>query len=182
MQSPSYPNQQLVCYSTSANKARKRSKQDAPRSLNKFKEKQVRFAETSTLFLTSSKTNQEHESTWYTKQEVRGFKQSIRESSASLTRSYDAKVMRAIGYSVQQGITRPELQVQDVDSIRGLEHLLSPDVCKLLVQRRRATTTRVLEEQARQVCAGERDAAKIAAVSAKNSKFAVEWRQRISTF
>ncbi|KAL3804175.1 hypothetical protein HJC23_013694 [Cyclotella cryptica] len=181
MQTPSNLNQQLHC-GVNPSKSQKQSVRDSPRSyLPNPTKKQVRFSETSILLVTAPKTSCENEATWYNKNDIREFKQHSRELSASLVGTPDAKTMRFIGYSVQEGTDLPSLKVEDVDRIRGLEHLMCPDVCKVLLQRRRATIANVLEEQRRQELNGEHDAAKIALISSRNSRFAVEWRQRIAT-
>ncbi|KAL7482076.1 hypothetical protein ACHAW6_007761 [Cyclotella cf. meneghiniana] len=174
-------NQQNYC-GVNPSKSQKQSIRDTPRSfLPNPTKKQVRFSETSILLVTAPKTCCENEATWYNKNDIRAFKQHSRESSAALMGTQEAKMMRCIGYSVQEGTDLPDMKVEDVERIRGLEHLMSPDVCKVLLQRRRATIVKVLEEQRRQELAGEQDAAKIALISSRNSKFAVEWRQRIAT-
>lgn len=81
---------------------------------------------------------------------------------------------------MQEEIIQPKVKIEDVTSIRGLEHLLSRDVCKVLVRARTCTISRVLDEQAWQTHTGKYDAAKLAAVSLKSSKFAVDWRRLIA--
>ena len=173
MQTSSNLNQQNNC-AMNPSKSQKQSIRDTPRSvLPNPTKKQVRFSETSILLVTAPKTCWENEATWYNKNDIREFKQHSRESSAALMGTHDAKMMRCIGFSVQEGTDLPEMKIEDVERIRGLEHLMSPDVCKVLLQRRRATIARVLEEQRRQELAGEQDAAKIALISSRNFRNAI---------
>jgi hypothetical protein len=72
--------------------------------------------------------------------------------------------------------------IEDIEHVRGLENLISPEVQVVLYQRRRATISRVLLEEAYQQEVGEQEIEKIASVSTTNSKVAGEWRQRIAGF
>jgi hypothetical protein len=58
--------------------------------------------------------------------------------------------------------------------------MLSPELARVLIQRRKMTIDQVLKEQERQSLCGEHDPEKIAMISQKNSSFVVEWRRRIA--
>ena len=163
-------------------KAPKILKSDSPRCFIPYKKKkQLRWAEISTLVVTARKTESENEASWYNKDEIRQFKRDTKVSSVLLAGTHDSKMMKLLGHFVQKGTAQPNVKVQDANLIRGLEHLLSREVCSLLVQSRRLTIAKVLEEQKRQTCLGEYDAARIAFTSNKSSRFAVSWRQIITT-
>lgn len=139
------------------------------------KKQQVRFAETATVVVVR-KCNYHYEN-WYRKGEVRAFKRDIEKACLAKADPY-SKVMKSVGYCVQQGTVSPNFAVED--EIRGLEHLLSPDVARVLIQHRQRTIDQVLKEQERQLLCGEYDADKIASVSKQNSRFVVELRRRIA--
>ena len=164
-------------------KARKQTASSSPRSSFSRgcirKQKHVRFSESSTLIITQPKTVAEMSETWYSKQEVAEFKRDVKESSKNQWGTPQAQAMRYIGHCVQSGESQAELAIDNVERIRGLEHLISPEVCRVLLQRRRATIGRVLQEQRRQEEEGSFDAEKIATLSLVNSEFAREWRKRI---
>lgn len=162
-------------------KAIKILKNDSPRGFLSYKKKQVRWAEISTLVVTARNTDSDNEASWYSKDAIRQFKRDAKASSLLLAGTHDSKVMKLLCHSVQKKLAQPNVKVQDVNIIRGLEHMLSREVCFLLVQNRRMTIDKVLEEQMRQTRSGEYDAAQIASVSSKSSRFAVRWRQIITT-
>ena len=87
--------------------------------------------------------------------------------------------MRLMGHYVLEGIQiHDEIKAQNINSIRGLEHM-DRGIAKVLIQGRRMTIDGVLQEQARQNELGVRDIFKIATISYKHSRFSVGWRQRI---
>ena len=87
--------------------------------------------------------------------------------------------MKLMGHYVLEGIEKHnEVKAQNINSIRGLEHM-DRDIARVLIQGRRLTIKGVLQEQARQNEIGVRDFIKIAKISNKYSRFSVGWRQRI---
>jgi hypothetical protein len=78
------------------------------------------------------------------------------------------------------GEVQGNINLHDIQDIRGLEHLLSPQVYAVLMQRRIATINRVLDEQKQQAMLSVKDVDKIASISMENSEFAREWRTRIA--
>ncbi len=69
--------------------------------------------------------------------------------------------------------------MEDIEAIQGLEHLVAPKVCWVIVQNRRETIARVLEEHACQEEIESYDTKKIASASQASSDFVMEWRKRI---
>lgn len=143
------------------------------------KKKHLRFAETSTLIITQPKTASEMASSWYDTHDICDFKTDIKKASHVLCGTPNAHAMTYIGRCIQTGEAQAEVTIDDIEKIRGLEHLLSPGVCRILLQSRKRTIARVLQEQARQEEVGSYDAEKIASVSLASSEFAKEWRRRI---
>ena len=134
----------------------------------------------STLILTQPKSNEELCDSWYTKRDVALFKQNIRHATNVLRETRTAKAMKHVAYSIASNTPQSPINFHRSGSaIVGLEHLLSPEVLKLLFQRRRLTAARVIEEQAVQSSLGENDAERIAQVSKHNSAFTREWALRI---
>lgn len=163
-------------------KARKYTKMDSPRHCGSSSTpvKRVRFSDMSTLILTQPKSNEELCDSWYTKRDVALFKQNIRHATNVLRETRTAKAMKHVAYSIASNTPQSPINFHGSGSaIVGLEHLLSPEVLKLLFQRRRLTAARVIEEQAVQSSLGENDAERIAQVSKDNSAFTREWALRI---
>ena len=90
----------------------------------------------------------------------------------------DTKLMKSMGQYVLGIKKHGTLKIQDIYSIRGLEHM-DRDIAQYLIQGRRMTIKGVLQEQARQNEIDVRDVVKIATISNKYSRFSVDWRQRI---
>ncbi|KAL7520220.1 hypothetical protein ACHAWX_007241 [Stephanocyclus meneghinianus] len=158
-------------------KTRKRAAQDSPGIHNN--NKKLRFSDVATVIITQSKSSSDPKSSCYSKQEISQFKRNIKKTSRSIWGSPSAQAMRFIGHCIQSGKHQAFLFIENLEEIRGLEHLLSPEVYSVLLQRRRATIAKVLQEQADQRKAGLRDTTRIAIVSMANSAFAREWRERI---
>ena len=149
---------------------------DAPHRSNK----RLRFSEMSTLVIFPPRSDVHVQNSWYSKEEVALFKRELRTSTQALRDTRTAKAMKYIAYSISTGLPLTNIHIHGKEHIRGMEHLLSPDVLKLLFQRRRQTITRVLEEQASQKQNGMGDPSRLAQVSMNNSSFTREWAHRIS--
>lgn len=160
-------------------KARKCSGSDYPRHRSR-PNKQVRFSETSILIVTRPKSSSDVQASWYTKKDIAQFKHNVRVSAQALTGTRSANVIKHVAYSVASGAPQSNVDVQDKEIICGLEHLLSPEVLKVLVQRRKMTIARVLEEQDIQTRLKESDPHRLALASMGNSSFSKEWRRRIA--
>lgn len=159
-------------------KARKYS--DIDSSKQAISNKRLRFSDMSTLILTEPKTRQELKASWYSRRDVADFKQQTRTSSQALRDTRIAKVLKHIAYSIASGSPQAPINIHGKEIIRGEEHLISPEVLKLLFQRRRLTVARVLEEQTVQRRLGEVDIHRISCVSRENSAFTKEWSLRIT--
>lgn len=145
--------------------------------------KRLRFAEFSQLVLTNTKSSEDVENTWYTKKEISQFKTDVRLTSQSLRQTRTAKAMKYIALSAANG-PNPNLaiHVHGKEVIRGIEHLISPEVTRYMVERRRKTITGVLEEQQAQKKATLPCQYHLAQVSEVNSSFSKEWCLQITQF
>ncbi|KAL3804153.1 hypothetical protein HJC23_013672 [Cyclotella cryptica] len=161
-------------FNASLHKARKRT------SPGVHNNKKLRFSDVATVIIIAQpKHNSDPKSAWYSKKEISQFKRNTSKTSRFIWGTRRAQAMRYIGRCIQTGEAQADLSIENIEEIRGLEHLLSPEVYTVLLQRRRATISKVLEEQSCQHKAGVNDIARIATVSMLNSEFAKEWRQRI---
>ena len=137
--------------------------------------KHVTFSQTSTLIFTSPKTRPELKLLWYTREDIRRFKQetsnsanSLLETNASTAKAYIEKSLRVDHCNVIS-------QFGGIEHVCGIEHLLSPQVFHLIMATRALTIERVLGEQECQKEAGTNHYERIAQASMKTSAFAREW-------
>mmetsp|Transcript_27436 Transcript_27436/g.49484 ORF Transcript_27436/g.49484 Transcript_27436/m.49484 type:complete len:186 (+) Transcript_27436:17-574(+) len=144
--------------------------------------KRLRFAEFSQLVLTNTKSSEDVENTWYTKKDISQFKTDVRLTSRSLRETRTAKAMKYIAHSAANGLPHLMLNVHGKEVIRGIEHLISPEVTRYMVERRRKTITGVLEEQQAQKKATLPCQYHLAQVSEVNSSFSKEWCLQITQF
>ncbi|KAL7544060.1 hypothetical protein ACHAXR_013564 [Thalassiosira sp. AJA248-18] len=144
--------------------------------------KRVQFSECSQLLIiTEGDTDAKQE--WYTKEDIIQFKKNVRVASTALRKTRTAKTMKYIARSAAAGSPQVDVHFHGVEHIRGIEHLLSPEVCKLLWVQRQNTIHRVLEEDQAQKRAGMgTDPSRTAQVSEANSSFSKEWSSRVSLF
>jgi hypothetical protein len=142
--------------------------------------KRVRFAETSTLFVTRPKTLQELKSCWYAKAEIKQFKQSAVDLANEVFRTQSSVANVYITQSLEQDRTDSQHFFSGVVQICGLEHALSEKIYKALATSRYLTIKDVLEEQARQKRLEESNIDMLAAVSMRASLFPKLWRRNIA--
>ena len=142
--------------------------------------KRVRFAETSTLFVTRPKTREELKSCWYAKVEIKQFRQSAIDLAKEVFRTQSSVSNAYITQSLEQGRTDSGHYFSGVVQICGLEHALSDKIYKALATSRYLTIKDVLEEQARQKRAEESNIDMLAAVSMRASLFPKLWRRNIA--
>jgi hypothetical protein len=170
---------ELEYIANSTSKARKITMHDSPRS-SPIAMKQVRFSESSTLIITQPKSSTEKQASWYTKKDFSQFRSDARACVKSLSETRSHEVIEHIAYSVVSGTPLSSCPVLENERICGIEHLVSHDVLKVLVQRRKMAVARVLDEQDVQCSMGIKDSNRIAHVSMANSAFTKEWRRRIA--
>ncbi|KAL7518081.1 hypothetical protein ACHAWX_002941 [Stephanocyclus meneghinianus] len=142
--------------------------------------KQVRFAETSTLFVTRPKTLEELKSCWYAKDEIKQFKQSAVDFAKDVFRTQSSVANAYIIQSLELDRTDSHHYFSGVVQICGLEHALSDKIYQALATSRYLTINDVLEEQARQKRLEESNIDMLAAVSMRASLFPKLWRRNIA--
>lgn len=165
----------------------------------------VSFSDKSSVVVLPSRTSTDATRCWYSRSELAEFKSTMKLSALSLRETRTAKLMKHMAFlaATTSSNTTSQHQQQNDDcsttnslfdmnsqgkaAIRGMEHLLSPTVCKLLVQRRRLVVHRVLEEQGRMnddpmmYSNYIERATRIARTSMKNSKFSKEWTSKVTS-
>jgi hypothetical protein len=165
-------------------KSRKCTNEDSPRhsqQQHKMK-KQVRFKDTSTLVVTAPKTSSELEEVWYSKRALAQFKLDAKRDALALTQTSPANAINNVAYSIAMGIPRAcTVTNEEKEVINGVEHMISPEVMRVLVQRRKKTISNVLNEQNIQRSSGIYDPARLAIVSRKHSDFTTELRRRTAS-
>jgi hypothetical protein len=133
-----------------------------------------------------SKSSQDNESLWYTKQDFTNFKCDLRSSSKAMEESACVDILESIAYSlVTKTAMKHQIHPHPHEKIltRGIEHAVSPTVLKLMAHRRKVVTRKVLCEQARlrkqpgmnKKEPERRMAAELAQCSMAASMFAKDW-------
>lgn len=169
---PEYPT-----YSPS--KSMKCSYTSSPRSSPVLK-KTLRFSDTSVLIVTKPRSDSDRQASWYTKHEIRHFRKTAEQAAKRFANSQESNVIKHVAYSVMSGAAQSDKSFHHKELVCGLEHMISPSILKVLIQRRKMTIERVLEEQHVQTELGENDPIRIALASMENSAFTKEWRRRIA--
>ncbi|KAL7535502.1 hypothetical protein ACHAXR_010862 [Thalassiosira sp. AJA248-18] len=141
--------------------------------------KRLRFSVKSLLILTEPRDKD----LWYTRQDMTRFKMNARRISLAHRETRTANLMDNIALSAATGLPHADIHINGSEHIRGIEHLISPQVSKFLIVKRRKTITAVLQEQQAQKKAGMGlDPSRTAQVSEANSSFSKEWCSRITNF
>ena len=173
-----YPLYHSMYTTTEATTTKRRSEEPTSKS-----RKRLRFSPTSELIITDPKTTRDRQSAWYTKATIDEFKRCARQTALSHRETRTSKLIKCIAISATTGSPPVEIQVRGAEHIRGLEHMISLDVLKVLLDRRRSTIRAVLECQKEMRDAGIRvDPSRIAFVSEANSSFTKEWYSRLIAF
>lgn len=150
-----------------------------PKLSRRVKSNAVRFSEHSTLIVTCRKSPDELKALWYSKQQIKCFKQldvkasrnDVLSSNLSLPKGY-------IKASLATDKILPQ-RFDELERIVGIEHLLSGTICKTLCKAKSKCTQDVIQECKRQKLLGINDIGVLAAISMKASKFPRLWRQKI---
>lgn len=172
-----------TCTSYHPAKSRKCSKEDSPKGPSP-RNRTVRFSETSVLVITRPKTSNDLKATWYSRKDLVQFKQCARADAQILSQTTSLEnVINRVAYSAATGEGTPQAHtatIQGLELMNGIEHLLAPQVLRVLLQRRKKTIATVLEEDRAQLRLGTRDPQRLASVSSESSGFSKELRQRIA--
>lgn len=167
--------------------------------------KRVCFSEYSKLTLFPPSSREDARASWYSRNDIEHFKREARNETLALRRNTVAPdQVKELAYFVSKtvssgGASANSIHGSDADIVpnnsvemRGLEHLVSKNVLKLLLERRKLAISRVIHEQAMQkllhsdkLGGGECDSAArvakaVAQVSKLNSQFSKEWSSKIA--
>ncbi|KAL7461323.1 hypothetical protein ACHAXS_001744 [Conticribra weissflogii] len=161
-------------------RARSRHESPSPRC----PAKSVRFSEFSSLTTFPRNSEMDARNAWYTKQEIDRLKLVIRDEAVVLRGSGAVHLMEKLAHSIlapNEYEGRPQLQVsEDVSEIRGIEHILSSQVLRVIFHQRKAALARLLQEQQMQRALGIRDELRLAEVCQQYSAFSREWSYAIA--
>ncbi|KAL7529231.1 hypothetical protein ACHAXR_004353, partial [Thalassiosira sp. AJA248-18] len=113
--------------------------------------KRLRFSVKSLLIVTEPRGSEE---LWYTKRDISRFKRNARRQSLAHRETRTANVMDHIALSAVTGFPHLGIPINGKEHIHGIEHLISPQVSKFLIVKRRNTIAAVLQEQRAQKKAG----------------------------
>mmetsp|Transcript_20704 Transcript_20704/g.42666 ORF Transcript_20704/g.42666 Transcript_20704/m.42666 type:complete len:211 (-) Transcript_20704:272-904(-) len=167
---------------TSRKQTRTRSSKEPPSTHRPVKS--VRFSEFSSLTTFSRNSAKDARSAWYSKQEIDDLKLVIRDEAVVLRGSAAVHQMEKLAHSIlapDEYEGRPELHViEDVSEIRGIEHILSSQVLRVIFHQRKAALARLLQEQRMQRALGVRDELRLAEVCQQYSAFSREWSYAIA--
>ena len=156
--------------------------QDVHQHIHKHKKRRVCFSDLSSLVLTEEKTAQDRCNAWYSRDDITKFKKNAHLTSCALRKTRTAKVMKHIASSASHNAPLATVDVKGKEVIRGIEHLISSEVMKYIIDRRKSLIKRVLYEQKIQRVEGINDPSALAYLSEVNSSFSKEWCSRITTF
>jgi hypothetical protein len=168
-----------MCEKIRPHRQRKVSAEDVSEKQSSKQQKLLRFSVTPDIIETAHNDESELCLTWYTEKELIAFKHKIEGDSLIMRSTPQAQAMKNVCQSIRNNEALADLNTDDIERIRGLEHLLAPEVYIKLVKMRRVTIEKVLKEQADQQKLGVIDVEKLASVSIENSEFVREWRHRI---
>jgi len=145
--------------------------------------KSLRFSEYSSLVLIKPLGTEEAQNAWYTKKEMDEFKKTALVDSLALKGTRTAEIMEQVVHSVAAGMPpKDNDKIDNKEAIRGIEHFLSPDILKMVIEMRTRHKWTVLKAQRLQKLAGSctKDPTFVAKVSETSSEFSKEWCSRIT--
>merc|ERR1739842_23344 len=108
------------------------------------------------------------------KTEISGFKNSRTLWVNALKETRTAYAMKNIAISIEHGSAPPVLRIRDKELLRGIEHLVSPEVARHLFRKRRLAIHKVVQAQA------QLNHERLAQVYRDSSYFATEWTTMIN--
>lgn len=146
------------------------------------KKRRVCFSDLSSLVLTEEKTDEDRCNAWYSRDDITKFKRNVHLTSCALRKTRTANMMKHIASSASHNAPLATVDVKGKEVIRGIEHLISSEVMKYIIGRRKSLIKRVLYEQKIQRVEGINDPSALAYPSEVNSSFSKEWCSRITTF
>lgn len=161
-------------------------------------QRRVRFSETSHATALPPRESLELDRRWYTRSDIARFKRGTKAFATSLSPTRTARLMKHVAFlascaaaptACPLSMTNWEVNLRGrIDAVRGVEHLLCPEVTRLLLLHKKMVVRLVLEEQWKGrilddlngTIRNDNDrAASIARVSTLASSFSREWARRI---
>lgn len=125
-----------------------------PKLPRKVKGNAVRFSEHSILIVTCRKSPDELKALWCSKQQIKRFKQlDVKASRDAVLNSNTSLPKEYINASLVADRIPPQ-RFDELERIVGVEHLLSPKVCKTLCLAKSKCTKDVIQECKRQQSLG----------------------------
>ena len=138
--------------------------------------KSLRFSEISTVTLLQPRSKEDRLNSWYSRKEITEFKRSQRALVEALQDTRTSKAMKLIAASIEHRSTPPVLHIRGKELIRGIEHVIDPELSRLIKRRRKRTIHGVLKAQS------HLDHDRLAQSYRINSVFAKEWATLITNF
>jgi hypothetical protein len=138
--------------------------------------KSLRFNEFSTVAVLPLRSKEDRLNSWYMRQEISAFKRSTTALADALKDTRTAKAMKHIAASIEHRSTPPRPNIHGKEVIRGIEHMIAPEVSRHMLRRRKRTIHGVLKGQA------HLDHEKLAQAYRASSVFAKEWTALITNF
>ena len=125
-----------------------------PKESNRSCKKRVRFSEYSQLFVHERRSRDDLKNAWYTKNDVKQFRKDAYMTSVALQGSTTSKAMEYIAKSAARGVSHETIHAQGKELVCGIEHLIHPEIARLMVDRRKNANTRLLalQEEHRKAC------------------------------
>lgn len=139
--------------------------------------KSVRFSEFSSEILVRPRSKEDLVNSWYSQKEISGFKNSRTLLVNALKDTRTAYAMKRIAASiVEHGSAPPVLRIRDKELLRGIEHVVAPEVARHMLRKRRLAIRKVVQAQA------HLDQERLAQAYRVSSFFATEWTNMINNF
>eukprot|EP00984_Skeletonema_dohrnii_P001795 scaffold590_cov100-Skeletonema_dohrnii-CCMP3373.AAC.8 len=184
--------------STTSTSSSQQTTTTAPNKRQRLRNRSVHFAPISNLFIVPTKSPQDIHASYYNEQDTVNFKREMSYSSQVMSSCPVVDVVEDIAYGLAtESLSLNEIQArirqlhpQERILTRGIEHMVSDTVLKLMAHRRKVVVRRVVNEQARlrqlqqqqqQVGRGSdaeaewRMSMALAQFSMENTVFAKEW-------
>ena len=154
---------------------------EPPNPASCFAKKRVHFSENSFLTIYPAPSAEDLRASWYSMRDIKHFKQGVRNETLALRSTPTTSEVAKLAFCRSTTAEDAFNPVHWNEEVRGLEHLVSGSVSKLIVLRRRRVISRVMEEQALQKELGEKDCLRLAKASRKISQESLAWSSRIAT-
>mmetsp|Transcript_5217 Transcript_5217/g.8616 ORF Transcript_5217/g.8616 Transcript_5217/m.8616 type:complete len:191 (+) Transcript_5217:88-660(+) len=138
--------------------------------------KSLRFSGFSTVVLLQPWGKEDRFNSWYSREEMYAFKQSRANLVEALQDTRTATAMKHLAASIEHRSVPPARHIYNKELIRGIEHLLSPEVARHLLRKRRRAIHEVLLAQ------NQLDHESLAKAYRVDTAFAKEWTSLITSF